>query len=300
MTTAELQKQIVELEKEIMEKKKELTALRKAVPDKKIPNYEFVRSNGKEVSLLELFGEKDELIVIHNMGKGCFYCTMWADGFNGVYHHLRDKASFVVSSPDAPSVQDDLAASRKWQFPMISVKESSFTSDVGYKKGDHYYPGVSTFRKDKDGNIYLHAQADLGPGDDYCVTWHLFDLLPSGAQDVKVNIKLNDSSAYQLTNNIAVAVRDYEKAIPFYKDILGMNVVETFDNETQMEICGTNFFIEDHLENQVFLEFAVDKIEEAKAQLLEHGCEVTKEYSQTSIMVSDPYGLKFHVYEIQK
>ena len=36
------------------------------------------------VRLSELFGDKRDLILIHNMGKGCPSCTMWADGFNGV------------------------------------------------------------------------------------------------------------------------------------------------------------------------------------------------------------------------
>ena len=79
--------------------------------------------NNEQVSLLDLFGDKNELFVVHNMGKSCSYCTMWADGFNGIYHHLIDQASFVVASPDTPEVQENFAAERKWRFPMISVKK---------------------------------------------------------------------------------------------------------------------------------------------------------------------------------
>lgn len=78
---------------------------------------------------------------------------MWADGFNGVHHHLMDKASFVVANPDDPTVQEDFAASRKWQFTMISVKETTFTSDMGFQNGSTLTPGVSTFSKDEDGNV---------------------------------------------------------------------------------------------------------------------------------------------------
>lgn len=178
--------EVEKLEREIYEKKKELANLRQSVPEQLIENYELVSSNGKKVSLLDLFDNRDEMIVIHNMGKSCSYCTMWADGFNGIYHQLIGKASFVVSSPDAPEVQADFAAERKWQFPMVSVKESTFTKDLGFQKGSSFHPAVSTFRKDEQGNIYLHAQAQLGPGDEYCVTWSLLDLLPTGANDFQV------------------------------------------------------------------------------------------------------------------
>ncbi|MBO1912577.1 DUF899 family protein, partial [Microvirga sp. 3-52] len=154
-------------------------------------------------------------------GKSCSYCTMWADGFNGIYHHLIDQASFVVASPDAPEVQENFAAERKWRFPMISVKESLFTKELGFQKGKSMLPGVSTFRKDDQGLIYLHAQAPFGPGDDYCVTWSLFDLLPSGAKDVEVKNKILTDSDFQLTNNIAIGVTNYEDAIQFYKTIFG-------------------------------------------------------------------------------
>ena len=39
------------------------------------------------------------------MGRGCSYCTLWADGFNGLRHHFEDRAAFVVVSPDTPEQQ---------------------------------------------------------------------------------------------------------------------------------------------------------------------------------------------------
>lgn len=289
--------EIEELEREIIEKKRQLTELRKSVPDLQVKNYEFVTSTKEHVTLLDLFGDKEELFVIHNMGKSCSYCTMWADGLNGVYHHLVGKAGFVLASPDDPEVQADVAAERRWQFPMISVKESSFTTDMGFQKGDSRLPGVSTFRKDEQGNIFLHTQAPFGPGDDFCITWPLFDLLPSGAEDVLAKRKLNTRSEFQLTNNIAQAVTDYEKAIPFYRDILGMKIEQTFENETKFSMSGTNFYLENSSQDNVFFEFSVENFEAAKELLLENGCIITKVFSEKSVMVADPYGMKFHVFE---
>ncbi len=84
-------------------------------------DYEFATPQGK-ARLSALFGDKDTLFVIHNMGTTCAHCTMWADGFNGVFEHLRDRAAFVVSSPDTPERQQSFAAGRGWKFPMVSIQ----------------------------------------------------------------------------------------------------------------------------------------------------------------------------------
>ncbi|MDQ0257735.1 putative enzyme related to lactoylglutathione lyase [Evansella vedderi] len=164
-------------------------------------------------------------------------------------------------------------------------------------KENQHYPGVSTFRRDEQNNIYLCTQAYFGPGDDYCVPWHLFDLLPSGSINVQTKMKLNNQSSYQLTNNIAIGVRDYDNAIAFYQEVLGMKVEQTFENETKFTISGTNFFIESTGERIVHFEFAVEDIETTKYLLLEKGCQITKEYSPKSVMVEDPFGMNFHLFE---
>ncbi|QOR68172.1 DUF899 family protein [Cytobacillus suaedae] len=298
MTT--IQEQINALEQEILQKKKQLLDLRKSVGERLVPNYEFVTSSKQQTTLLDLFGDKNELFVIHNMGRSCSYCTMWADGFNGVYHHLVAKAGFVLASPDEPSVQEDFAAERKWQFPMISVKENLFTEDVGFIIEKKHYPGVSIFRKDENNNIYLYTQAFFGPGDDYCVPWHLFDLLPSGSEGVQTKRELNNQSPFQLTNNIAIGVKDYENALAFYKEVIGMKVEQIFENETKFTMSGTTFFIENNPENNVHFEFAVEEIETVKNLLLDNGCLITKEYSAKSVMIEDSFGLKFHMFEPKK
>jgi predicted dithiol-disulfide oxidoreductase (DUF899 family)/predicted enzyme related to lactoylglutathione lyase len=292
--------EIEHLEQEILEKKKQLAQLRKSLPEQKVENYHFVTSEKQTVTLLDLFKDKDELIVIHNMGRGCNYCTMWADGFNGVYHHLIEKAAFALSSPDAPEVQEDIAAERGWRFPMVSTIGTSFKTDFGFEKDGYYYPGVSTFRRDEEGNIYHHAKAPLGPGDDYNVVWHLFDLLPSGSEDFQPKKKYNKEFPFQFTNNVAIQVKDYEKAIHFYENIIGMKMERSFQNETKFSIAGLNFFIENSDGENVFFELAVDDFDGAKNTLIEKGCTITKEFHDKSIMVSDPFGMKFHLFEVKK
>ena len=160
--------------------RKEMRQVQQAVEPQPVEDYVFQTPEG-EVRLSQLFGAKDDLFVIHNMGTGCSACTMWADGFNGVYDHLADRAAFVVSSPDAPARQQAFAKGRDWRFPMVSHQGTTFAADMGYRgEGGGWEPGVSVFKRTPAGIVRV-SDAELGPGDDFCVAWHLFDMLPEGA-----------------------------------------------------------------------------------------------------------------------
>ena len=66
-----------------------------------------------------------------------------------------------------------------WTFPIYSTDGSSFSADMGFAdENNSPWPGVSTFQKLPDGSIELIGQASFGPGDDFCSTWPLYDLLP--------------------------------------------------------------------------------------------------------------------------
>ena len=184
MTTTTLQQDIEKIEEEMMEKKKQLSKLRQQLAPEPLKDYSFKDFNEKQIILSELFGEKEELILIHNMGKACAYCTLWADGFNGIQHHLDNRASFVVISKDAPNIQKEFYESRSWKFKMYSSHENTFNRDMGFEteEGDQQ-PGVSVFVKDETGAIFRHTKTYFGPGDNYCIAWDLFDLLPKGSNN---------------------------------------------------------------------------------------------------------------------
>ncbi len=149
------------------------------VEPQQVHDYTFATADGS-VRLSELFGEHDDLIVIHNMGVTCSYCTMWADGYNGVHQHVITRAGFVVTSPDRPAVQKKFAESRGWKFPMVSHAESSFAADMGYLSASGgWLPGVSVFRREGQA-IARVSDTGFSPGDDFCPVWHFFDLLPGG------------------------------------------------------------------------------------------------------------------------
>jgi len=181
--TIPLLEETLRIRKEIEQKQSELNDLRRQFTPQPVDNYTLKNWEGQSVTLSDLFAGKEDLIVIHNMGRKCSYCTLWADGFNGVHHHLSDRAAFVVVSPDEPEIQKAFAEGRGWGFRMLSGHESPFIKDMGFvdKEDNSYWPGVSTFRKLPDGSIERVAADIFGPGDPYNSLWHLFDMLHGGA-----------------------------------------------------------------------------------------------------------------------
>ncbi len=165
--------------KEIAAVRAKMRALQATIEPEEVRDYEFA-TLGAAVRLSALFGAQRDLFLIHNMGKACPACTMWADGFNGVYHHLLQRGAFVVSSPDPPEVQKAFAESRGWRFPMVSHRGSSFAADMGYTSASGgWMPGISVFRRD-GGRIWRVADTRFDQGDDFCSVWHILDLLPEG------------------------------------------------------------------------------------------------------------------------
>ena len=141
------------------------------------------------VTLSSLFGGKRALFVIHNMGVTCPNCTMWADGFNGLYPHIADRAAFVLVSPDAPETQAAFAAGRGWKFPMVSDGSKAFLRAMGFiNESGRATPGVSAFQK-AGAKIQRVSAAAFDPDDDFCPTWRLFDMLPEGADGWRAQFK---------------------------------------------------------------------------------------------------------------
>ncbi len=172
-----MNEQIQTLERQIGELTEQLFAERAKAEPVPVADFKFETANGP-ISLFNLFGDKNELIIIHNMGKSCPYCTMWADGLMGSKRHIESRCALVVVSPDSHDVQAKLAAARGWTFLMVTDATKEFTTAMGYwNETDGWWPGVSTFRKDSSGSIVRTGKATYGPGDAFCPPWHFLSLL---------------------------------------------------------------------------------------------------------------------------
>jgi predicted dithiol-disulfide oxidoreductase (DUF899 family) len=179
MSYAQSARRLADYREQIATLRKKMRDVQAAIEPEEVKDYTFKRAEGSTVRLSELFGNKLDLFVIHNMGQSCPYCTLWADGFNGAYDHLSNRAAFVVASPDPPEKQRQFAQSRHWKFPMVSHEGTSFAEDMGYRSEGRFMPGVSVFRRD-GGRILRVSDAPFSPGDDFCAVWHFFDLIPEG------------------------------------------------------------------------------------------------------------------------
>lgn len=172
-----------QLQTEIQEKRERFVQLQLAQTPEEINDYELTNQKGEKVSLFSLFDKRNELLVIHNMGKSCPYCTMWADGLRGYTEIIADRLPWVLTSPNDFETMKNFAENRNWNFPLLSYKGTSFAKDLGFateKDGKTYFsPGVSALIK-KDGKIYRTAKDFFGPGDFYNPAFHFFNLFPNG------------------------------------------------------------------------------------------------------------------------
>ncbi len=116
-STRKHEQDIERLEKQILKDKQRLAKMRRNSTPLELDDYIFTTAGGKKIKLSQMFGSRDELIIVHNMGVRCAYCTMWADGFNGLREHLSDRAGFVVVSPDQPKIMGEFAKGRTVEVP---------------------------------------------------------------------------------------------------------------------------------------------------------------------------------------
>jgi len=173
--------EIAELERQIFELTAKLNELRKSNLGDEVRDYAFAALNG-EISLLELFGSNNHLLLIHNMGQGCRYCTLWADGFNGFLKHLESVMSVVLVSKDPPELQRQFANSRDWRFHLASHGGGDYIREQTVMEDADNMPGAVVYERDGD-KITRKNSCVFGPGDIYCSMWSLLGLAGLGEDD---------------------------------------------------------------------------------------------------------------------
>jgi predicted dithiol-disulfide oxidoreductase (DUF899 family) len=174
-----------------------VAAMRRALPEgPEVRDYEFIDGAGR-VKLSELFAPgKPYLIVYHFMywqddQEFCPMCSMWVDGWDGIAHHVAERANIVASSFAPLDKVQSWMAQRNWRrLRVLADADPSFARDTGAEddKGNPQ-PTVLVFEKAGDTirHVYTaHAEFpnDTNRGiDQLCATWHILDLLPAGRGD---------------------------------------------------------------------------------------------------------------------
>lgn len=195
-------------EKAFTAERERMAATRRELPWLELTEpYVFDTPDG-EVSLLDLFDGKGQLIVYHFMfgpewgDEGCPSCSFWADNYNGTPIHLaaRDTAFVAISR----ATLDQIAAYRSrmdWDFRWVSSGRNAFNYDLGVsaradeiEAGSKLYnyetaapmgeesPGVSVFARDGD-RVFLTYQVSARGLDLFNGTYHMLDLTPKGRDE---------------------------------------------------------------------------------------------------------------------
>ncbi|MGA2551743.1 MAG: thioredoxin family protein [Burkholderiaceae bacterium] len=196
-------------EKEFTRMREELSAERRALPWVRVEkNYTFEGAEGPK-TLSQLFGDRSQLVVYHFMFApdwevGCKSCSFWADNFNGVIAHLRQRDVAFAAVSRAPLSKLQAFKERLgWSFNWVSSEGSDFNYDfeVSFEpdvlaRGDATYnfaplksgpsdlPGISVFTKDESGAIF-RTYSTYGRGLDMMNTaYQYLDLVPKGRDEI--------------------------------------------------------------------------------------------------------------------
>jgi predicted dithiol-disulfide oxidoreductase (DUF899 family) len=215
-------KRFLAKEKAFTQMRDQLSRERQALPWEHVNKpYAFQSEQGKE-TLADLFGKHSQLIVYHFMfgpdwDIGCPSCSFWADHFDGMIPHLRQRDISMVAVSHAP-LQKLQEQARKfgWGFKWVSSFGSTFNYDFGVsfspeaiRREEAFYnygtqkvtteshrneaatelPGVSAFYK-SDGEIY-HTYSAYSRGIDALNTAYQFlDIAPKGRDEDELSFPM--------------------------------------------------------------------------------------------------------------
>jgi len=211
------QKEWIAARKALLKNEKKLTHLRekvaeerRALPWEKVDKeYVFDTSNGRE-TLADLFGDKSQLVVYQFMfapewNEGCPHCSFWADHYDGMQPHLKQRdVSFVVVSRAPLDKIEPFKKRMGWQFKWVSSGQTDYNydyqasfhaEDIKRKKGFYNYQtfpinvtdreGISVFYKDETGAIF-HTYSTYARGIDAVnPTYQFLDLMPKGRDETE-------------------------------------------------------------------------------------------------------------------
>jgi predicted dithiol-disulfide oxidoreductase (DUF899 family) len=142
--------ELLDAEKELTRHGDEVALKRRELPWVRIDKeYRFDTDEGN-VSLIDLFRGRSQLLVYHFMfgadyTAGCPSCSSIADGFNGIAVHLINHDVAFTAVSRAPLAKLDAFKQRMaWSFPWASASSSDFNIDmnVGFSEEQQRTGGI--------------------------------------------------------------------------------------------------------------------------------------------------------------
>lgn len=200
---------LLEEEKALTRAREALAERRRALPWLRLEkSYMFDAAEGR-VTLAELFGGHDQLIVQHFMfhpdwSAGCPSCSFWADNLAGVTPHLAARGVAFVLVSRAPLAKLEAYRARMgWPLRWVSSAPSDFSQDMAvsfeprdsavtkplnYNFGTQHFagpeaPGVTVFARDAAGQVFLTYGCRSRGIDALNGAYQLLDLVPKGRDE---------------------------------------------------------------------------------------------------------------------
>ncbi|REJ82169.1 MAG: DUF899 domain-containing protein [Acidobacteria bacterium] len=195
-------------EKELDRRRDALSSRRCALPWVRVERAYRFEAEGGELSLRDLFGDREQLVVQHFMfgpdwQEGCKHCSFWADGFDPMVVHLHHRGVAFAAVSRAPLAS--LLAYRDrmgWSFPWVSSLGTTFNYDYGVSVSDddmeagatsYNYreidpgelrerPGMSVFVR--RGDDVFHTYSTYARGlDRLNAAYQVLDMVPRGRDE---------------------------------------------------------------------------------------------------------------------
>ncbi|HTF32817.1 MAG TPA: thioredoxin family protein [Myxococcota bacterium] len=205
----EARKRLLAEEKSFTQARDRLSQQRRDLPWERVEKqYSFEGPKGKE-SLPQLFDGRSQLIVYHLMfdpswKEACKSCSFWADNFNGIVAHLRQRDVTLLAISRAPfQLLEGFKKRMGWSFKWVSSFDTDFNHDYqvsftpeelakgqiyyNYEKGQRPFsgeaPGISVFYQDPHGDVF-HTYSCYARGLDMMNgAYHYLDLVPKGRDE---------------------------------------------------------------------------------------------------------------------
>jgi predicted dithiol-disulfide oxidoreductase (DUF899 family) len=170
---------IAQLRQQVDELEAEIAALESALPRRHVADYELARPSGKTVLLSELFGERSFLVLVHNMGRECYFCRVYADELEAGYRLIEPRAALVYVGPDSPEELAEIVADRQYRAHVVCDAGTTLAADLGFSTEEHQRtPGVSILERTRDGDIVVLRQFNTFAGDEILDAIELSMLIP--------------------------------------------------------------------------------------------------------------------------
>lgn len=191
----------------LMEQRERVAELRRALPAGPIveTDYRFrvtdLADDGGAVhdaALADLFDDPAKpLVLVHFMyGKKqeqpCPMCTTWADGYDGIVPHLRQRMNFAIAIAGDPTEFRAYAKGRGWRhLRVVSAADNTFKTDLKTESPEGAQePAVSVFVRESDGRVRhtytggaLYSTGKFRGMDLLSPLWSFLDLTPEGRGD---------------------------------------------------------------------------------------------------------------------